>query len=909
VSVPLRPLPALIGRSGEQARLDALLDAARSGQSGGLVVRGEPGVGKTSLLDYAVSRADEFRVLRTLGAESESDLAFSGLLELLRPVVNRAAELPEVQARALDAALGGAGEVDRFAVYAATLGVVALVAEDGPLLCVMDDAQWVDPASSDALLFTARRLADEGVVILFAARDGEATYFEGRGMPELGLAGLGSEDARRLVQESSRLPLASGVVAQLVAATGGNPLALLEIPAGLREGQRLGAEALDDPLRGGAAVERAFGARVEALSPPARHALLVAALSDTAGLAAILQAAGQDAGGLDEAEAAGLIIIEGERLRFRHPLVRSAVHSGASGGDRRAVHAALADALETVDGDRAVWHRALATVGHDEQVAAELARVAEGARRRGGAEAQARLLERAARLTRHSERRAERLLQAGLAAYHAGRADYAAALLDEALELASDSLLRADVVNGRMDVARARGEIANWLGACRDEADRVAARDPRRASRLLTQVWDYAAEHYDISGGRELVDRIVGLSGQPDDDLHVVKARAWQSMLENDVAEAGAAARRGVELGADQSTEDAIEFGEVFTYLGDCDAGRALLAPLIERFRADGSLLDLAKALMFLGNVEYRSGRLAPADAAASEAVALIAEAGLPYWECGTFADLAVIEAMLGRHADCEQHAQRSLDLAPRVGAHCQTSYAWYALGLSALTTGRVERAIEAFEHSRESFRGVPPVTCSMEADLIDAYLRAGRVDDARGLLRAYACEATRSGHELALMVVARCRAVLASDGDAEAAFEAALRLCDGSQWPLERARCHLAYGERLRRGGQRVSARRELRRALDAFERIGAAGFAERARNELGASGETARARRGDEPEQLTAQERQIALLVARGATNREAAASVFLSPKTVERHLSNAYRKLGVRSRSELARRLADQ
>ena len=270
------------------------------------------------------------------------------------------------------------------------------------------------------------------------------------------------------MRESSRLPLAPGVVTQLVAATGGNPLALVEIPAGLRERQRLGTEPLDDPLRGGAAVERAFGARVEALSASARRALLVAAVSDTDGLPAILQAAAQDAAGLDEAEAAGLIIVEGERLRFRHPLVRSAVHSGASAGERRAAHAALADALATVDADRAAWHRALATVGHDEQVASQLADVAERARRRGGVEAQARLLERAARLTPDSERRAERLHEAGRAAYHAGRADYAAALLDEALALAADPLLRADWSRvARRSRARAARPPSGWTPAAR----------------------------------------------------------------------------------------------------------------------------------------------------------------------------------------------------------------------------------------------------------------------------------------------------------------------------------------------------------------------------------------------------------------------------------------------------------
>jgi DNA-binding CsgD family transcriptional regulator len=901
-------VPVLTGRSSEQNRLDELLDAARTGHTGALVVRGEPGVGKTSLLDYAVARAGGFRVLRTLGAESESDLAFSGLLELLRPVVDRAEELPEVQARALRAALGGAGEVDRFAVYAATLGVVALVAEDGPLLCVMDDAQWVDPASSDAFLFTARRLADEGVVILFGARDGEAAYFEGRGIPDLRLVGLGAEDASRLVRESSRLPLAPGVVAQLVAATGGNPLALLEIPPGLRERQRLGMEPLDDPLRGGAAVERAFGARVGALSARARRALLVAAVSDADGLPAIIQAAAQDACGLDEAETAGLIIVEGERLRFRHPLVRSAVHSGTSGGDRRAAHAALADALATIDADRAVWHRALATVGHDEQVASQLARVADGARRRGGVQAQARLLERAARLTPDSEHRAQRLHQAGRAAFHAGRADYAAALLDEGLALAADPLLRADLVEGRTQVARARGEVAQWLEACREEADRVAVHDARRALRLLCQVLWCLTEQFEVAKGRILLNRMIAFSRRPDDDLYILAPRTWQGVLENNFAEVREASRRSLELVSGHSPERALDVLSPVMYLGNCDTARAVLAPLIERFRREGSFFDLAQALEMLAALEYRVGHLASAEAAASEAVALAIEAGLPYWECGSLSRLALIEAMLGRHSACEHQAQRAVELSLRVGLPSASARAQHALGLSALTSGRIEQAIEALEDCREVFADTPGLGL-WRPDLIDAYLRAGRLDEAREFLFTFEREATRSGNVLMLMIVARCRATLTDETHAEEAFDEALRLCDGARWPLDRARCHLANGERLRRTGQRAAARTQLHSALDIFERIGAAGFAERARQELRASGETLRARTGDEPEQLTAQELQIALLVARGATNREAAASVFLSPKTVEKHLSNAYRKLGVRSRSELARRLAGQ
>jgi DNA-binding CsgD family transcriptional regulator len=285
--------------------------------------------------------------------------------------------------------------------------------------------------------------------------------------------------------------------------------------------------------------------------------------------------------------------------------------------------------------------------------------------------------------------------------------------------------------------------------------------------------------------------------------------------------------------------------------------------------------------------------------------VALAIEAGLPYSECLSLSFLTLVEAMLGRHSDCERDAQRVFGLSPRVGLRDAPARARYALGLSALTGGRIDQAIEELEHCREVFADQPG-NGLWRPDLIDAYLRAGRLDDARELLQIFEREATRSGHELMLMIVARCRATLADETDAEAAFDEALRLCDAAQWPLERARCHLANGERLRRSGQRAAARTQLRSALDIFEPIGAEGFAERARQELRASGETLRARTGAQPEQLTAQELQIALLVARGATNREAAASVFLSPKTVERHLSNAYRKLGVRSRSELARRL---
>jgi DNA-binding CsgD family transcriptional regulator len=901
-------MPVLIGRVDEQAQLEAMLEAARRGESGSLVIRGEPGVGKTTLLEALVARADDFRVLRALGVESESDLAFAGLLELLRPLIERLEDLPDGQRLALETALalGGGGAADRFAVYAATLGLLALAAEEQPLLCVVDDAQWLDPASREALLFATRRLSAEGVLMLFGARDSEASVFDARGVPELLLIGLAADEARQLVEASARQRLAPAVVATLIAATGGNPLALIEIPAALRESQRLGAEPLDDPLRGGAAVERAFGARVRALSPAAQRALLVAAVSDSGELHSVLHAVGKDVDGFDEAEAAGLINVGRELLRFRHPLVRSAVDAAATSSEKRAAHAALAGALEGVDDDRATWHRAAATVGHDEQVAAALERVAAGARRRGGAESQARLLDRAARLTPDPERRAERLHAAGRAAYDAGRVDYSAALLDDGLSLVTDPLLRADLVEGRAETAKARGELAAWIDTCRVEADRVAEQDPLRASRILYHVYDSYAEQYEVARGQEVIDRITALSSGAPGDQTVLLARAWQAMLTDDVAEARELATRGVELSRDRINERAAEFPLVLAFIGDVEAASVALEPVVDRLRRDAAVLDLAKALFAHWLIEKRLGRYRSALSAASEAVALSEEAGIPYFICMGMSFLASIEGDLALESG-SAHAQLVLEMAPRMGLRAYATLATGALATIALAAGRIDEAIDLLEHVRRDLREMRARYLFWEADLIEAYVRSGRRHDADELLGTFEPASRRAEHAQAIAIAARCRALL-SDDDADQAYRHATELLEAGPWPLDLARCELLHGERLRRVGQRAAARTHLRSALGRFEQIGATGFADRARQELQATGETVRRTTPETRDELTPQERQIATLVARGATNREVAAGVFLSTKTVEKHLSSVYRKLGVHSRSQLARLLAD-
>ena len=399
---------------------------------------------------------------------------------------------------------------------------------------------------------------------------------------------------------------------------------------------------------------------------------------------------------------------------------------------------------------------------------------------------------------------------------------------------------------------------------------------------LLWNVVNQAIDEHDAANVRELLDRMIALSPRPDDDVYVLVARGWQGILESNFAAVREATRRSLELGAGRAPEHALDVAYLLMYVADDDEVRDVLDSLIERVRREGSFFDLAQALNAHASIERRRGHLASAEAEASEALALAVAAGLLYSECHSLSYLAGIEAMLGKHEECEKHAQRALDLSPRVHAGVQQSArALHALGISALVRGRVTPAIEALERCRNFMSRSSAFF--WQADLIDAYIRAGRIDDARELTLTLEREASSRAHDFALMQAARCRAALADAADADAAFDEATRLCDIARWPFERARCDLANGERLRRGGQRAAARVQLRSAIEIFDRIGAAGFAERARQELAATGETLRTRADDEPEQLTAQELQTALLVARGATNREAAASLFLSPKTV--------------------------
>jgi DNA-binding CsgD family transcriptional regulator len=903
----------LLGRERECAWLAEMLDDVQNGQSRALVLRGDPGIGKTALLEYATERAEGFRILRAVGIESESKLAFSGLHQLLLPVLGELDQVPEAAAEALSRslALAAPGEVNPFLAYAAVLQLLAAAAEREPILAVVDDAHWLDPASAEAITFVARRLEAESVALLFAVREGEATRLDTRGIPDLRVEGLSAEAAHELLSGTDGGAIAAGVAGRLVDATTGNPLALLEIPRTLSDAQRYGKEALDDPIAVGESVERAFLSRARSLSPEAGEALLVAAASDTGDLAAIARACGGSAAPLDEAEVAGLVKARGGELSFRHPLVRSAVYSAATAGARREAHLALAEAFGAEDADRRAWHLAAATVGPDDEVAAALEDAADRARDRGGAGAEARLLERSATLTRDAGLRASRLARAGWAAFSAGWSDESLALVEQGLELAQDPLTRADLYDALGFLSWSKASYGEHYETFIAEAESVQDVDPLRAARLLWHASGELSLRSEIDRHRQLVERTWSLVDGGDDEQisYGLTARAWQAVLDGQLSEGIDLARRGAAIveAREELTVGGllIDFAECLTALEQYEVARRLLEQALPVYRDRGELVALIAALSVLADLELHRGRLERASAAATEALERARELDLTRHVAWALVGLAGIEAVLGRVDDCRAHVAEAI--ATRAPADTVVeAHALDAIGRLELGAGRAQESIPCFERVRElagSAAGATPLL-RWRPDLIEAYVRTKRLPEAAAELAAFErLEDTGLG-PWATATLARSRALLANEGSLDDAFAEALSSCTDSVSPFERARTELVYGERLRRAGRRLDSRAQLRASLDEFERLGASSWAERAREELRASGETVRKRDPALVDELTPRELEIALQVADGGTNKEVAARLFLSPKTVELHLGRVYRKLGIRSRTELAR-----
>ncbi|GAA2510587.1 LuxR family transcriptional regulator [Winogradskya humida] len=895
----------MLGRDSERASIDALLGRTRAGGSDVLVVSGEAGIGKTTLVKYAIEQATGMRVLRARGYENESEIPFAGLADLLRPVLSGLDELPGPQADALRSALALGPPVagDRFSICAATVGILAAAAEVTPLLVVIDDLQWLDASSREAVFFAGRRLQADGIALLLATRD-PADAAELRS-PHLILAGLSVPEVAALAQATLD-SAADGLAARLHAATAGNPLGVIELcragtdPAGDLHGAPV--------IPTGSRIERALTARLTPLPVTTRTALVLAAAAaggDIGTLLAAARASGLQLRDFAPAEQAGLVDIDERRVDFRHPLLRSVVYHGATTDERCLAHSALAAVLAHMPGDAAAdaraWHLAAATLEPDFAVAEELEQAAKRANQRSGYVAAARAFGHAARLSRGPDR-PRRLLRGARNWQLAGRNDQVMALLDEALPLTADPGRRALIRHMSAYVRIWRGRPGEVLGALTADAEAVEEIDPRRAALMYAETCtpSFMVGRLDelqaaARRGHELGVRVGGAAR-----LTATVAYAGGRALAGERAQA-------LNLLADcheelLRTDPLLRAQELchaaltWIWLGDYDRAGQLLHRVIGAARTTGALGVLPQALGVESELHFRTGRWHDARVDAAETLRLASETRSANLYGRFFAGR--LDAVQGRAEECREHAARTDEVAHHLGIACMALYTGHQLGLLAMSEGdtagaiaRLEavRALPVVRHIRE------PAVVPWVFDLVEAYVRGGRTHDAVSLLNAP--EAAGTGPWTA-GAAARCRALLSGPHELREAFGAAL---DAGLMPFERARTLLAFGERLRRDKQRAEAREPLREALETFDRLGAEPWAAKARTELRASGGvsgSAAALPG-----LTPQELQVALVVGRGATNHEAAATLFLSQKTIEYHLSNIYRKTNIRSRTQLA------
>jgi DNA-binding CsgD family transcriptional regulator len=911
----------VIGRTAERARIAEVVAAAREGRSAVLLVHGEPGAGKTTLLCDVRDHAAQLTVLRAQGIESEAGLPFAGLHELVRPLLPRLDEIPATQAEALRGALrlAPADELDRFAISAALLSLLVLAAEHDPLLVVVDDAHWLDAASAHAIVFAARRLGADAVCVLVGLRTGSDSPFVRAGFEELRLEGVDEGAGLAIVAAATHRHVHPGVARALTRLTRGNPLALVELQRTLSDLQLAGSEPLPDVLPGTAAIMASFAQRLESLAEEERLGLLVAAASDSTDVEVISRACehlGADPAHLDAAEVAGLIEVSDMRLSFRHPLVRSAVYGAASAPDRRRAHRALADAFAAGgDHERAAWHRGTGAGRPDERVAQELADAATSARRRSGYKAAASALELAARLTVDPELRARRLLEASVNARRTANVAWALRLANRAAGLARDEALRADIELSRGLTAMLSGDAREAVRIIEAAADAVEATDPVKTATLLSYSSSWSMALGETAPGLASAQRAHRLlldAGYPEEGMPVtaIESLAGLLLLRGDTDEG----RRLLDLSVRHHLEPENVAGSEFPaqcliWIEGYDRAEQLLDRLATEARHAGDLTTLAQLRESQSTLYLRTGRWQHAYAAAAESLDLSQETELSIQTPYSLAVLAQIEAATGREDACREHAGRALALDRDSGIVLE--YAGAALGLLEMGLRRCEAAVEQLlpveEHVRSGGR-VEPAVFFWPADLVEALIHVNRRAEALQALARLEDDAARTGRAWAHAVTARHRGMLARDGDeADEWFAAALRRHEATPTPFERARTELEWGDALRRRGRRVEARKHLHEALAVFERLGAEPWAERTRSCLLATGATRLHTDLQGVAALTGQELQIAMLVTEGATNREVAARLFLSPKTIEAHLSRIYRKLEVHSRVELAGRLA--
>ena len=902
---------SLLGRADECALLDALLADVRRGESRSLVLRGEAGIGKTALLQYLSESTSELTVLRAAGVQSDMELAYASLQQLCAPLVDRLATLPAPQRQALETVFGlsSGAAPDRFLVGLGVLSLLSEVAEGRALLCVIDDAQWLDHASALTLAFVARRLLAEPVGIVFAAREpGEDLQH----VADLEVRGVRNGDARALLSSAVGFNLDEQVRDRIIAETRGNPLALLELPRGLTATQLAGGFGLVDARALSGRIEESFVQRLDPLSVDARRLLLLAAAEPVGDPRLLLRASeliGIAVSAVDE-ETDGLLAI-GDRVTFRHPLVRSAVYRTAAVQERRAAHLALAEATERgIDPDRRAWHLAAAATEPDEEVALELERSAGRAQARGGIAAAAAFLRRAAALTKDSARRADRALAAAQAGLQAGDFDAALRLVAMAETGPLDELQRAriDLLRAQLAFVSSRGADATLLLLA--AAQRLEPLDIALARATYVDAFSaalFGARLNDTVGVSDVAHAARGARARADEESTATDLLLGALVaLAEDYDEAVAPCRQALRRlsGENVSHEERLRWlwqgGVVALELWDDECSYDLSQRNVQSARETGTLSELSLALSARTPVLVFCGEVSAAASTVAETESVEEATGISSAPYGAL----ILDAWRGDADEARELIETTIREAGARGEGIGVAISQYACAVLCNGLGEYEEALAA-ACSASEHRELVAENWGL-SELIEPATRTGRTDLAMDALDRLARKAHATGTDWALGIEARSRALLSEGDRAEDRFRESIERLGRTRVRAELARAQLLYGEWLRRDNRRVDARAQLRAAHTQFTSMGFKAFARRASNELLATGEHARPRTVETRDDLTAQERQIADLARDGLTNPEIGARLFLSPRTVEWHLRKVFAKLGIRSRHGLMKAL---
>jgi DNA-binding CsgD family transcriptional regulator len=898
----------LLGRETERTRLDEMIAALRDGESRALVVRGAAGIGKSALLDYARNSATGVRVLRAVGVESEMELAFAALHQLCSPLLDRLSRLPAPRREALETAfrVREGTPPDQFLVGLAVLDLLSNASQERPLLCLVDDAQWMDRASAQVLGFVARRLLAESIALLFAVRQPGP---ELRGLAELEVTGLRDADAHALLNSVTQVRLDRHIRDRIVAETKGNPLALLELPRGLTATQMAGGLGLLDADSLPGQIEQSFLARIQELPEQTRLLLLVAAAEpvgdpDLVRLAAErlgVTLATAFAGGMDD-----LLTIE-ERVTFRHPLVRSAVYRAAEAKDRRAAHLALAAVTDPQDAaDRRAWHLASATAGPDEAVAAELERSAGRAQARGGVAAAASFLQRSVALTSDLPRRADRMLAAAEASLRAGEIEDVSRLLSALSTGPLDGFQsgRAGVLAGQVAFASGGGRAA--IALLMAAAGQLEPSNPQLARETYLTAWGMAVSVADQDTLMSVSRAVRNIPSPPSPGPLDLLLDGFALLVTDGRAAAAATLQRAAKALIDLPAADVLRWGWVATgasaAIWDDEGMRAIYARQVQVVRDVGALRELPYHLSpfsltrsWVGDFEGAAAAIAESDIAAAATGNPI----LPY-------SALRLMSMRGRETEIAPLIAATIQGSAATGFGMGTTAAQWAAAVLYNGLARYPEAMHAAQAT--AHLSEPWLSTWLLPELVEAASRAGEPGLAQDALDRL-IEATQPfSTDFASGIEARTRALVLDGPDADDLYREAVERLSRTKLRPELARAHLLYGEWLRRRQQRVDARAHLRTAYEMFMSIGMEAFAERARRELLSTGETVSKRTVAAPpgEKLTAQEGQIAQLARDGLSNPEIGARLFISPRTVEWHLRKIFAKLSITSRRQLRERL---